>query len=85
MNNQKQENLRSPSIDETESEQRWSDSFAKSQNFLATLAEEALTTSVLTLAQQKELEHRLANHLANPNDVAPWSEVKAAALINMKQ
>ena len=34
----------------------------------------------LTEAQKMELDHRLADHLANPNDVVAWSEVKAAAL-----
>jgi putative addiction module component (TIGR02574 family) len=34
----------------------------------------------LTLAQKAELDRRLADHLANPEDVVPWSEVKAAAL-----
>jgi putative addiction module component (TIGR02574 family) len=35
----------------------------------------------LSAAQKTELDRRLANHLANPNDVVPWSEVKAAALV----
>jgi putative addiction module component (TIGR02574 family) len=39
----------------------------------------------LTEAQQAELDRRLANHVANPNDVVPWSEVKAAALANISQ
>jgi len=30
--------------------------------------------------QVAELERRLADHEANPDDVVPWSEVKAAAL-----
>ena len=34
----------------------------------------------LTAAQETELDRRLADHLANPNDVVSWSEVKAAAL-----
>lgn len=34
----------------------------------------------LTEAQKTELDRRLADHLANPNDVVPWSEVTAAAL-----
>lgn len=33
-----------------------------------------------TDAQKAELERRLADHEANPNDVVPWSEVKASAL-----
>lgn len=36
-------------------------------------------------AQKTELDRRLADHLANPNDVVPWSEVKAAALAEIRQ
>ena len=39
----------------------------------------------LTEAQRTELDRRLAYHLANPDDVVPWSEVKAAALANIRQ
>lgn len=39
----------------------------------------------LTEAQKTELERRLADYLANPDDVIPWSEVKAAALARIKQ
>ena len=39
----------------------------------------------LTEAQNAELDRRLADHLANPNDVLPWSEVKAAALAKIKE
>ena len=39
----------------------------------------------LTEAQKTELDHRLADHLANPNDVVPWGEVKAAALAKIRQ
>ncbi len=39
----------------------------------------------LTAAQKTELDRRLADHLANPNDVIPWSEVKAAALAKIRQ
>ncbi|MBA4191560.1 MAG: addiction module component [Planctomycetaceae bacterium] len=34
----------------------------------------------LTEAQRQELERRLADHAANPADVVPWEQVKAAAL-----
>lgn len=33
-----------------------------------------------TEAQCAELDRRLADDLANPDDVVPWSEVKAEAL-----
>ncbi len=39
----------------------------------------------LTEAQGSELDRRLADHLANPGDVVPWSEVKAAALTRIGQ
>lgn len=39
----------------------------------------------LTEAQKTELDHRLADHLTNPDDVVPWSEVKAAALAKIRQ
>jgi putative addiction module component (TIGR02574 family) len=39
----------------------------------------------LTEMQTTELDRRLAHHLANPDDVIPWSEVKAAALAKIRQ
>ncbi len=39
----------------------------------------------LTEAQKTELDRRLADYIATPNDVVPWSEVKAAALIKIRQ
>ena len=39
----------------------------------------------LTEAQKTELDRRLADHLVNPNDVIPWSDVKAAALSKIRQ
>ncbi len=39
----------------------------------------------LTEAQAMELDRRLENHLANPHDVIPWSEVKASALARINQ
>ncbi len=38
----------------------------------------------LTEAQTLELERRLAGYTANPDDVVPWSEVKAAALAKLR-
>ena len=40
---------------------------------------------VLDIDEQIELDRRLADHLANPNDLVPWSEVKAAALSKTRQ
>jgi putative addiction module component (TIGR02574 family) len=34
----------------------------------------------LTEAQTTELDRRRADHLANPDELVPWNEVKAAAL-----
>jgi putative addiction module component (TIGR02574 family) len=39
----------------------------------------------LTEAQKTELDRRLANYLANPNDVVSWNDVKAAALAKIRQ
>jgi putative addiction module component (TIGR02574 family) len=39
----------------------------------------------LTQAQSIELDRRLADHLAHPDDVLPWSEVKAAAIARLSQ
>lgn len=38
----------------------------------------------LTEVQKTELDRRLEGHLANPNDVLSWSEVKAAALAKIR-
>jgi putative addiction module component (TIGR02574 family) len=35
----------------------------------------------LTQVQGIDLDRRLAGHLANPDDVLPWSEVKVATLV----
>jgi putative addiction module component (TIGR02574 family) len=40
---------------------------------------------LMTEAQKLELDRRLEDHLANPNEVIPWSEVKAAALAKIRQ
>lgn len=39
----------------------------------------------LTEAQSSELDRRLADHLANPDDVVSWNEVKDAALAKIRQ
>jgi putative addiction module component (TIGR02574 family) len=38
----------------------------------------------LTDAQTTELDRRLEDHLANPDDVIGWDEVKSAALAKIK-
>lgn len=39
----------------------------------------------LTEAQKRELERRLADHAANPDEVVPWEEVKAQALARARR
>lgn len=38
----------------------------------------------LSEAQRTELDRRLGDHLTNPDDVTPWSEVKSAALAKIR-
>ena len=38
-----------------------------------------------TAAQKAELARRLADDIANPDDVEPWESVKAAALVHIAQ
>ena len=40
---------------------------------------------LLTEAQRMELDRRLADHAARPDDVVPWEQVKAEALGRFKQ
>ena len=56
------------------------------------LAEELLESAAaesarsgLTEAQRRELERRLADHEANPEDVVPWEQVKAEALARSRR
>jgi putative addiction module component (TIGR02574 family) len=39
----------------------------------------------LTESQKTELDRRFADYVANPDDVTPWSDVKAAALAKIRQ
>jgi putative addiction module component (TIGR02574 family) len=41
--------------------------------------------SMLSDAQRQELERRIANDDANPDDLIPWEEIKAEALARLKQ
>jgi putative addiction module component (TIGR02574 family) len=40
---------------------------------------------LLTEAQRRELDRRLADHEANSGDVVPWEQVKAGALARFRQ
>jgi putative addiction module component (TIGR02574 family) len=42
-------------------------------------------TPLLTEAQRLELDRRLADHAAHPDDVIPWEQVKVEALARFKQ
>ncbi len=37
----------------------------------------------ITEAQKKELDRRIADHDANPDDVVPWDEVKESVLARL--
>lgn len=39
----------------------------------------------LTEAQQAELDRRIAEHEANPDDVVPWENVKASIIERLKR
>jgi putative addiction module component (TIGR02574 family) len=39
----------------------------------------------LTAAQSAELDRRLADHRNDPDDVVPWSEVRTAALAQLRR
>ena len=47
------------------------------------IAEESAATN-LTDAQRAELDRRLADHIANPNDVVSWEDVKASITARLK-
>jgi putative addiction module component (TIGR02574 family) len=51
---------------------------------LATAIRESIAAErhppLLTEAQRLELDRRLADHAANPDDIVPWKQVKAEAL-----
>ncbi len=40
---------------------------------------------LLTESQRLELERRLAEHAANPQDVVPWEQIKAEALARFQR
>lgn len=41
--------------------------------------------SLLTETQRLELDRRLTDHAANPNDVVPWDQIKTEALARFEQ
>jgi putative addiction module component (TIGR02574 family) len=40
---------------------------------------------LLTEAQRQELQRRLDDHQANPDDVVPWEQIKAEALARLRR
>ncbi|HVJ68419.1 MAG TPA: addiction module protein [Caulifigura sp.] len=40
---------------------------------------------LLTELQRQELDRRLADHTANPDDVVPWEQVKSEVLARFRQ
>ena len=71
--------LKSLGIDRLSVEER----LALVEDLWDSIAEESAATS-LTDAQRAELDRRLADHDANPNDVVPWDEVKASITARLK-
>lgn len=65
--------LKSLGIDRLSVEER----LALVEDLWDSIAEESATAS-LTDAQRAELDRRLADYAANPNDVVPWEDVKAS-------
>jgi putative addiction module component (TIGR02574 family) len=41
--------------------------------------------SLLTEAQRQELQRRIDDHEANPDDVIPWEQIKAEALARVRR
>ncbi len=65
--------LKSLGIDRLSVEER----LALVEDLWDSIAEESAATP-LTDAQRAELDRRLVDHEANPNDVVPWEDVKAS-------
>ena len=56
---------------------------APAQEILDSVAAEQQAPA-LSEAKRRELDHRLADHAANPNDSALWEEVEAAAVARFR-
>jgi putative addiction module component (TIGR02574 family) len=72
--------LKSLGIDRLSVEER----LALVEDLWDSIAGESAATS-LTDAQRAELDRRLADHEANPNDVVPWEDVKASITTRLKR
>lgn len=72
--------LKSLGIDRLSVEER----LALVEDLWDSIAEESAATS-LTDAQRAELDRRLADYAANPDDVVPWEDVKTAITARLKR
>ena len=72
--------LKSLGIDRLSVEER----LALVEDLWDSIAEESAATS-LTDAQRAELDRRLAEHAANPNDVVPWEDIKTSITARLKR
>jgi putative addiction module component (TIGR02574 family) len=72
--------LKSLGIDRLSIEER----LALVEDLWDSIAGESAATS-LTDAQRAELDRRLADHEANPNDVVRWEDVKASITTRLKR
>ena len=72
--------LKSLGIDRLSVEER----LALVEDLWDSIAGESAATS-LTDAQRAELDRRLADHEANPNDVVPWEDVKTSIATRLKR
>lgn len=49
-----------------------------------TIAEQGAQLPI-TAAQKAQLDRRLADHEANPDDVIPWTEIKTEAIARLRR
>jgi putative addiction module component (TIGR02574 family) len=72
--------LKALGIDQLSVEQR----IALVQEIWDSIAAEVEATP-LTEAQKREIDRRLAEHEANPDDVIPWEQIQAEALARFRK
>jgi putative addiction module component (TIGR02574 family) len=72
--------LQSLGIDQLTVEQK----IALAQEIWDSIAAE-VEAAPLTEAQKREIDRRLADHRANPEDVIPWEKVQAEVLDRLKK
>ena len=72
--------LKALGIDQLSAAQR----IALAQEILASVIADQ-PSAPLSEAKKRELERRLADHAAHPNDVIPWEQIEAEALARFRQ